>query len=187
MSFETKPEKQKRLKKITKDRLKNIGLYYLERFESSVQNLRDVLKKRVEQYAYHNPDFDKVTAYGWIEELLSDFQKLNYINDERYANIKVKDYLLAGKSARYIKTKLKTKGISEDIADSLIEAQGYDQEELALKLARKRKIGPYRSNEQEQKENKQKDMGILLRAGFDYDIVCHILNQNFNTQEEENK
>ena len=44
-----------------------------------------------------------------------------------------------------------------------------------------------KENEQEQKENKQKDMGILLRAGFDYDIVCHILNQNFNTQEEENK
>ena len=94
MTFDAPQNKKKVLKKITKQRLKNIGLYYLERFESSVQNLRDVLKRRVDKYAYENKDFDKAQAYQWIEEVLEEFQKLNYVNDERYAELKIKDYFI---------------------------------------------------------------------------------------------
>jgi len=168
-------QKRKILKKITKNRLKNIGLYYLERFESSVQNLKDVLKRRVDKYAFENSDFNKQEAYAWIEEILSEFQRLGYLSDERYADIKVKNYLAAGKSARYIKTKLKVKGIDEARTDALIENEEYDPKSFALRLAKKRKIGPFRANEKERKENRQKDMGILLRAGFDYDVVCDVL------------
>ncbi|HCU58784.1 MAG TPA: hypothetical protein DIC64_02250 [Alphaproteobacteria bacterium] len=184
MNSETQPKKQKALKKITKTRLKNIGLYYLERFESSVQNLRDVLKRRVDGYAFQNPDFDKAQAYQWIEELLEDFQNWNYLSDERYASLKVKDYLAAGKSARYIKTKLKMKGIDENAADALIEKEEYDPRAFALKLAKKKKIGPFRANAEDRKENRQKDMGILLRAGFDYDVVCDILGQTVEQIED---
>lgn len=185
MTFEVAQNKKKVLKKITKTRLKNIGLYYLERFESSVQNLRDVLKRRVDKYAFENKDFNKAEAYGWIEEILSEFEKLNYVNDERYAELKIKDYLAAGKPARYIKTKLKVKGIDEKTADTLLEEQDYDAKTMALKFAKKKKIGPYRFDEEKQKEFRQKDMGTLLRAGFDYEIVCDILSQNFELKEGE--
>jgi len=184
MNSDNTPKKQKLLKKITKERLKNIGLYYLERFESSVQNLKNVLKRRVDQYARQNPEFNKQEAYCWIEDLLADFQKLNYLSDQRYAQIKIQDYLNAGKSARYIKTKLKAKGIDENTAQTLIEDEDYDPKAFALRLAKKKKIGPYRTNEDEKKENRQKDMGILLRAGFDYDVVCDILEQNLNNTED---
>ncbi len=60
--------------KITKLRLKNIGLYYLERFESSVDNLRQVLMRRVNDYAYQNPGYDKSGSFvAWIEELVGGF------------------------------------------------------------------------------------------------------------------
>ncbi len=48
---EVKKIQRRPAKKITKLRLKNIGLYYLERFESSVDNLRQVLMRRVNDYA----------------------------------------------------------------------------------------------------------------------------------------
>ena len=67
---EAKPKKAKVLRKITPQRLKNIALYYLKRFESSVENLRTVLQKRVNDYAYQNPEFNKYEAYEWIEEIL---------------------------------------------------------------------------------------------------------------------
>ena len=66
--YTDKPIKKKNLKKITKQRLKNIALYYLKRFESSVENLRQVLKRRTNDYSYNNPDFDKNEAYIWIEK-----------------------------------------------------------------------------------------------------------------------
>ena len=87
-------------KKITPQRLRNIGLFYLKRFESSVENLRSVLNKRVQAYVRENPEFDQTLARQWIEDILTDFQRLHYLDDERYAEIKIRGYLSAGKPAR---------------------------------------------------------------------------------------
>ena len=175
--FEEQPRKPKALRKITKQRLKNIGLYYLKRFESSENNLRQVLQRRVNDYAYQNPDFNKAEAYGWIEELLSDFTGWKYIDDERYTALKVRDYLNAGKPERYIKTKLKQKGIDENTIDEVLSGQDYNLKEMALKLAKKKKIGPFRLDEESRKLNRQKDMGTLIRAGFDYDVAAEVLGE----------
>ncbi len=176
--FETVTKKKKQLRKITKQRLKNIGLYYLKRFESSVANLRQVLLRRVNDYAYQNPDFDKREALDWIEEILADFEKWHYLDDSRYTEIEVRDYLNAGKPERYIKNKLKLKGIEESAVDSVLQEQEYNPLAMAMKLAKKRKIGPFRPDEESRRENRQKDMGILIRAGFDYDVVCEVLSRD---------
>ena len=172
---EVKKIKKRPAKKITKIRLKNIGLYYLERFESSVENLRQVLLKRVAKYSFENPEYDSTEAKTWIEEILVDFERYGYLDDNRFAELKVRDYLLAGKSARYIKAKLKLKGIAEGAVERILEQQEYDPEELALKLAKKRRIGPYRADAQARILNKQKDLAILLRAGFDYAVAQKVL------------
>ena len=163
-------------KKITPKRLKNIGLFYLQRFETSVKNLREVLQRRVNAYARENPDYNKKEAYLWVEDVLNEFIGLHYLDDNRYAEMKVRDYLSAGKPARYIQNKLREKGISADTAEAVLAAQEYDQTAMALKLAKRKKIGPYRADEQLRKEFRQKDMGTLIRAGFDYDVVCEVLN-----------
>lgn len=177
MSEEDKSQKKVRsLRKITPQRLKNIALYYLKRFESSVANLRGVLQRRVNDYAYLNKDFDKVEAYQWIEEILSDFQKFNYLNDTRYSEIKIRDYVAAGKSPRYIHGKLREKGIDENVISQLLEQQNYSPYDAALKLARKKHIGPYSSSEEIRRERRSKDMAILARAGFDYEVVVGVLD-----------
>lgn len=176
--YTDKPIKKKNLKKITKQRLKNIALYYLKRFESSVENLRQVLKRRTNDYAYQNPEFNKNEAYTWIEEILSDFQKLKYLDDNRYADIKIRSYLNAGKPARYIKIKLQQKGISEYLIDDILSEQSFNPFEMALKLAKKKKIGPYRKDEELRKANRQKDLATIVRAGFDYDVACEVISTN---------
>lgn len=164
------------LRKITKQRLKNIALYYLKRFESSVANLRQVLQRRVDNYAYQNKDFDRYEAVEWIDELLFDFQRLGYLDDKRYSEIKIKNYMAAGKSPRYILGKLREKGVDENIASELMFQQEYDPFDAALKLARKKHIGPYSPSEEVRKERRSKDMAVLSRAGFDYDVVMKVLN-----------
>ncbi len=168
-------KKVKVLRKITPQRLKNIALYYLKRFESSVANLRSVLQRRVNDYAYQNKEFDRGEAYQWIEDILADFQRYGYLNDRRYAEIKIKDYMSAGKSVRYIKGKMREKGIDEEILSALLEDQEYDEFEAALKLAKKKHIGPFRTDEEARFENRQKDMGMLVRAGFSYDVVRRVV------------
>lgn len=168
-------KKVKVLRKITPQRLKNIALYYLKRFESSVANLRSVLQRRVNDYAYQNKEFDRGEAYQWIEDILADFQRYGYLNDSRYAEIKIKDYMSAGKSVRYIKGKMREKGIDEEILSALLEDQEYDEFEAAIKLAKKKHIGPFRTDEEARFENRQKDMGTLVRAGFSYDVVRRVV------------
>ena len=168
-------KKVKVLRKITPQRLKNIALYYLKRLESSVANLRSVLQRRVNDYAYQNKEFDRGEAYQWIEDILADFQRYGYLNDRRYAEIKIKDYMSAGKSVRYIKGKMREKGIDEEILSALLEDQEYDEFEAALKLAKKKHIGPFRTDEEARFENRQKDMGTLVRAGFSYDVVRRVV------------
>lgn len=47
--------------------------------------------------------------------------------------------------------------------------------EAALKLAKKKHIGPFRKDEEARFENRQKDMGTLVRAGFSYDVVQRVV------------
>ena len=174
--FETeeKVKIKKQPKKITKQRLKNVALYYLKRFESSTDNLRQVLQRRVVDYAYYNPDWDKAEALLWIDELLDDFVAYGYLNDNRYTEIKVKNYISAGKSMRYIRAKLKQKGIKESQINDALQGSEYNQFDAVLLLAKKKRIGPFRKQE-DRNDFRQKDLGILLRAGFDYDVVQDVL------------
>lgn len=177
-----KPKKTRILKKITKQRLKNIALYYLKRYETSVDNLRQVLRKRINDYAYQNKEFDKYEAYGWAEEILSDFQRYGYVNDERFAEIRIRDYINVGKSVRYIQGKLREKGVDSELVNAVLENQEYDEFETALKLARKKHIGPFRTDEEARYEYRQKDMGTLVRAGFSYDVVTKVLETQLDDE-----
>ena len=172
-----KPKRQRVAKKITKQRLKNIALYYLQRFETSSENLKSVLMRRVNDYAYQNPEWNRQEAVDWIEEIVTQFEGYGYVDDARFAEMKIKDYLAAGKSVRYIKGKLQLKGVDETTIDSLLEEQEYDEYASALRLAKKKRIGPFRSDEESRKENRQKDLGTIVRAGFSYDVAQKILEE----------
>ena len=177
MSDEADKPAGKRLRKITKSRLQNIALYYVQRFESSTANLRSVLKRRVDEYAYYNRDFNPAEAYAWIEEILQSFQGYKYIDDVRFAGLKVRDYLAAGKSEKYIRMKLAEKGIDEAVVEQVLAEQEFDPFENAMRLAKKKHIGPFRRAE-EREAFRQKDMAVLARAGFELDVVKRVLAEN---------
>ena len=97
------------MKKITFDRLKNIALYYLERYDASSYKLYTVLKRRVMKAALESPVPKE--ANHWIEEVVQEMRRLGYINDKRYAENMVRRLSGAGKSRSFIRTKLKLAGI----------------------------------------------------------------------------
>ena len=77
----TQPKKVRVPKKITKMRLQNIALYYLRRFDTSVQKLREQLQKKIVEYARYNKEFDQVEALLWAEEVLKKFEECHYLDD----------------------------------------------------------------------------------------------------------
>ncbi|MBP5399526.1 MAG: regulatory protein RecX [Alphaproteobacteria bacterium] len=160
---------------MTKTRLQNIALYYLERFDSSALNLRKVLEQRLAKYSFEVPDFNINEAKTWIDEIISYCERYGYINDDRYAEIKINNYLLAGKPTRYIQQKMQQKGISEDVVGKILQNRNIDESEMALNFAAKKKIGPFRPDEESRKQNRQKDLATIVRAGFPYDVAKDIV------------
>ena len=57
-------------KKPSKARLRNIALYYLERFETSEDNLRAVLRRRIDKYAFFDKEYNPMEAYAWADEVV---------------------------------------------------------------------------------------------------------------------
>lgn len=163
-------------KRPTKVRLRNIALYYLERFETSEDNLRAVLKRRIDKYAFFDKEYNPSEAYTWADEVVEECAKQNFVNDERFAGFKLNSYLNAGKPRRYIEQKLKQKGIDERTISSLFENADYSELETALNFAKKKKIGRFREDEETRMANRQKDLGTLVRAGFDFDIAKEVLD-----------
>lgn len=159
----------------TKARLRHIALYYLDRFESSEENLRAVLKRRIDKYAFFDRTYNPNEAYQWAEEVIEECLKQNFVNDERYAEFKVNNYLSIGKSRRYIEQKLKQKGIDENVVAKFFDEENYSELETALNFAKKKKIGRFREDESKRADNRQKDLAALVRAGFDYDVAKIVL------------
>lgn len=160
-------------KKITEKRLYNIALYYLSRYEATTGKVRDVLKRRLMTAERRGEEIPN-EAPAWIEKIIAQMVDLGYIDNNRYAENTFRRLTEAGKSVRSIAYKLKQAGLEEDVLSDLIEEQETTSGELdltsALKLVKKRKLGLYRP-ESQRAAYAQKDLAILGRAGFSYEIA----------------
>jgi len=158
------------MKKITPTRLKNIALYYLERYEASSQKLREVLKRRLVKAAQEQIIPNE--ADNWLEEVISEMIRLGYVNDKRFAENTVRRLSEAGKSRAFIRTKLKLAGIDEtDITNALSDT---DELESARLFVQKKHLG----------NDFRKDLARLARAGFSYEIAREALEEITSLGEE---
>lgn len=160
-------------KKITEKRLYNIALYYLSRYEATTGKVRDVLKRRLMTAERRGEEIPN-EAPAWIEKIIAQMVDLGYIDNNRYAENTFRRLTEAGKSVRSIAYKLKQAGLEEDVLSDLIKEQETTPGELdltsALKLVKKRKLGLYRP-ESQRAAYAQKDLAVLGRAGFSYEIA----------------
>lgn len=152
------------MKKITPQRLKNIALYYLERYEASTQKLREVLRRRLAKAKLEQPIPSE--APKWIEEVIDEMIHLGYINDKRFTENTVRRLSEAGKSCSFIRTKLKLAGIEEE---NITEALS-DTDELASArlLVQKKHLG----------HDFKRDLARLARAGFSYEVAREALEDD---------
>ena len=151
------------MKKITRERLKNSALYYLERYEASTLKLRGVLRRRLIKARLEQPVPKE--ADTWIEEVIAEMVRLGYVNDKRFAENLVRRLSGAGKSRSFIRTKLKLTGIEEEESDIVLS----DTDDLtnARLMVQKKHLG----------KDFKRDLARLARAGFSYEIARKVLEE----------
>lgn len=177
-----KPKKKRGPRKVSPSYLENSAAYYLGRFSSSSANLRRIMMGKIHRSAnHHGTDIDE--AEKWLDALIEKFERLGYLDDTAFAQMRARGLHSRGTPLVGIRFKLKKQGVGdEDIEAALAHLEDENETrdldwDAAVKLARRRRLGPYRTdNPDARKERREKDMGALARAGFGYDIAQRIVD-----------
>ena len=170
------------VRKVTAQYLENAALYYLGRFSAASGHLRQLLLRRVDRSAKAH-DTDPVAGREMVDKLIARFLASGLLDDAAYAAGKAKSLRRRGASRNVIAQKLRAKSVAPDrIADAVGAADadaiedGEDAELLAAwRLARRKRIGPYRSAES-RAELRMKDMAALARGGFSYNVARNVID-----------
>lgn len=171
---------QKKVKPMTPQRLYNIAVYYLERYASSKANLARVLERRTMKTAAKLDEGFHITPQQQqdIQDVVEKLSKQGFLDDDRYAEQQVRSLWRRGKSLSVIRQTLKAKGVDIDTIETGItqlvdETDGTLDILSAKKIAKKKKLGCYGSDESHEKY--QKDLSVLARYGFSYDVAKAVL------------
>ena len=157
--------------------LKDLAYSYLEKYSPSKQQLKVYLLKKYLNKIKGTKSKKEVSSI--IDEIINNLEKNRIVNDELYSDSKARMFLRRGYSLNKINQSLRIKGIDSKYIKQSIDKIKEDQIEpdfvSALKLCKRRRIGPLRPQANRELFYK-KDMGILARSGFAFDLSKRVLN-----------
>ncbi|MDA9072870.1 RecX family transcriptional regulator [Pelagibacteraceae bacterium] len=157
--------------------LRDLAYSYLEKYSPSKQQLKIYLLKRYLTKIKGTKSKQEVTLI--IDEIIENLEKNRILNDELYSDSKARMFLRRGYSLNKINQSLRNKGIESKYIKQSIDKIKEDEIEpdfvSALKLCKRRRIGPLRPEANRELFYK-KDMGILARGGFSFELSKRVLN-----------
>ena len=157
--------------------LKDLAYSYLEKYNPSKQQLKVYLLKKYLLKIKGTKSKKEVSSI--IDEIILNLEKNKLLNDEMYSDSKARMFLRRGYSLNKINQSLRSKGIDDKYVKQSIEKIKENQIEpdfvSAIKLCKRRRIGPTRPESNRELFYK-KDMGILARGGFSFDLSKRVLD-----------
>lgn len=155
---------EEKLEKIQQDSEKQTA--YLKALK--LISTRYKTQREVEKYLY-----DKGYLASIVYYVLSKLNEYHYIDDERY----IQSYIASHKSSSgklKLRQQLILKGVSENLIDSALSNDDFNQNDEILHLAEK-----YMKNKEKTKETYIKLFKYLMNKGFEFDEVKSVLKSNF--------
>ena len=157
--------------------LKDLAYSYLEKYSPSKQQLKVYLLKKYLLKIKGTKSKKEVTSI--IDEIILNLEKNKFLSDEMYSDSKARMFLRRGYSLNKINQSLRSKGIDDKYVKQSIEKIKENQIEpdfvSALKLCKRRRIGPIRPEDNRELFYK-KDMGILAIGGFSFELSKRVLD-----------
>ena len=171
------PIKNKKDLEETIDEIRNFAYSYIEKYSPSKQQLRTYLFKKV--IRKNQKIFNKKEIFNLIDSIILTLEEQKFISDEYYSDAKSKAYLRKGYSLNKIRYNLIKKGINERYIKSSISKIQHNETDpdffSAIKMCKRRRIGASRE-ESNRSLFYKKDIAILARSGFSYDISKKVLD-----------
>ncbi len=164
--------------------LHDAALDYLARYAATEAGLRRVLERRVDRWARSAQaeagEADDVAgqaseAKRVVREVVARLVAAGAVNDAVFAENRVRTLIRTGRSRRAVAAHLAAKGVDGDVARSVLPEDTTSELAAALTLARRRRIGPFRTGALPDQAGRQRELAILARAGFPQSIAREAL------------
>ena len=146
---------------------------YLSKYSSSKTNLERILKNKIRRTKIEKKE--KFTLYNSIPEIIKKLEKNNFLNDYNYTTSKINLLISNGKSKIFIKNYLLKKGIDNKLSSEIFAELNEKDSNWEIKSAR---TFARKKNFQNNKNNNEKNLSKMARAGFSYEIAKKILEEN---------
>ena len=171
------PIKNKKDLVATIDDIRNFSYSYLEKYSPSKQQLRIYLFKKL--IKINQRKSSKKEIFNLIDSVITSLVDQKLLSDRYYSDVKSKAFLKRGYSLNKIRHNLIKKGIDEKyIKDSISKIKENESDPdffSAIKICKRRRIGPCRE-ESNRTLFYKKDISILARSGFSYEISKKVLS-----------
>jgi regulatory protein len=161
--------------------LKDLAYGYLEKYSPSKQQLKVFLLKKYLTKIKGGKSKKEVSSI--IDEVVNSLEKNNLVDDALYSDSKARMFLRRGYSLNKINQSLRNKGIDQKYIKISIDKIKENEIEpdfvSALKLCKRRRIGALRPPANREIFYR-KDMGILARGGFSFELSKRVLDLDLN-------
>ena len=165
--------------------LEKAALGYLNRFDSSVGNLKRVLFRWLNRQATTS-ELSALGAEAWVEALLERYQSSGLLDDLRYARAFVQSQRQRGASHRFIEHKLRVRSVAPVLIARALSEHAADVSDAELRAARlyakKRRLGAHRPAA-EREARRRKDFAAMVRAGFSMETARLVLGTDLDDPE----
>jgi regulatory protein len=150
-------------------RLEELALRYVGRYATTRARLIQYLRRKVRERGWEG---ECVPEYG---EIAQKFTGLGYIDDRAFALAKASAHVSRGLGSRRLTAALQAAGIDEVDRTEAMEVAHDRSVESALRLAERRKLGPFASHAPASPKDREKAIAVLIRGGHRFDIARAIV------------
>ena len=171
------PIKNKKNLETLVDEIRNYAYSYIEKYSPSKQQLRTYLFKKL--IKKDKKTINKKEIFSLIDTVIISLIDKNFLSDEYYSDAKSKAFYRRGYSINKIRYNLIKKGIDQKYIKASISKIKDNESDpdffSAIKMCKRRRIGPNRE-ESNRPLFYKKDISILARSGFSYEVSKKVLD-----------
>ena len=170
------PIKNKKNLEETIDEIRSSAYSYIEKYSPSKQQLKTYLLKKL--IKKEQKKLIKKEIFNLIDSVIATLVDQKFLSDRYYSDAKSKAFYRKGYSLNKIRYNLIKKGIDQKYIKASISKIKENESDpdffSAIKVCKRRRIGPNRE-ESNRSLFYKKDISILARSGFSYEISKKVL------------
>lgn len=150
-------------------RLEELALRYVGRYATTRAKLVQYARRKLRERGWagdDEPDLDAIAAR---------FAELGYVDDRAFALAKESSHSARGLGRRRLSMALRSAGVGEEDGADALAAAARGALDSALRLARRRRLGPFAGSAPESPRDRDKALATLVRGGHGFDLAKAIV------------